>query len=150
MPHASRLGAMATPSSTTRPPEHAREADDDDDQTSIGELVERALAGARDLATHEASLALTELEQDVVHVRTAVIVAVVGASCISVALAWAGVALAWALSLGALGLGVGAAIVALAGAAALIWAARKLPPTILGKSRARLERRIARVTESLK
>ena len=138
---------MAT-SSTTRPLERARDADDD--EASIGELVERALAGARDLATHEASLALTELEHDVVHVRTAVIVAAVGASCLSIALAWAGVALAWALSLGALGLGIGAAVVALAGAAALIWAARNLPPTVLGKSRARLERRIARVTESLK
>jgi hypothetical protein len=148
-PRASSATAMATSSASTEIHRHPR-VDADDDEASIVELVERAIGGARDLATHEATLAMAELEHDVRRIRTMLVLALSGASCVAVSVAWGGVALALALGVGALGLGVAALVLGIGGAVALLLAREHLPPTLLGKSRARLERRIARVTETLK
>ncbi len=138
---------MATTRTATRVETRSEEPEDD---APIGELVERAIGGARDLATHEAALVLVELEEDVQAIRRAAVLAIVGAACLSAAVAWAGVALALALSLGAIGLAVFALVFTTLGAIALFLARGRLPSSILGKSRVRVERRIARVTESLR
>jgi hypothetical protein len=122
----------------------------EDDDASIGELIERAIGGARDLATHEATLAMAELEHDVRTIRTTLVLALSGASCVAVSIAWGGVAVALALGIGALGLAVAALVLGVAGVVALLLARERVPSTLLGRSRARLERRIARVTETLK
>jgi hypothetical protein len=141
---------MATSLTPTRIAERQRAEAEDDEEAPIGELVERAIAGARDLATHEATLALVEVEQDAQAIRTTVLLALVGASCVAVSIAWAGVAVALAVGAGASGLAIAALVLVALGAAILVLARKHAPTTLLGKSRARLERRIARVTESLR
>lgn len=120
------------------------------DDVPIGVLVERALGGARELATHEATLVLVELERDGRALQRSLTLALVGGACVSAAIAWAGVALVMALSLGAAGLAALATVFAALGVGVLFRARGQLPPTILGESRVRLERRMARVTESLR
>ena len=122
----------------------------EDDEASISELTLRALGGARDLATHEATLALVELEHDMLVIRTALGLAALGAMCVSVSVGWAGVALALALSPGPLALAIAAGITIAIGAVLLWMARRHLPSAVLGKTRARLERRVVRVAESLR
>jgi hypothetical protein len=138
---------MATPTKSTDRERARRRADED---ASVGELVERAIGGARDLATHEAALALAELEQDAREIRLTIVLGLMGGSCFAVCASWAGVALALALGVGALGLAIGAAILAIGGGLALYGARRSALRTILEKSRARLERRLTRVSESLR
>lgn len=138
---------MATPTKVIDRERARRRADED---ASVGELVERAIGGARDLATHEATLALAELEQDAREVRITIVLGLIAASCFAVCASWAGVALALALGVGALGLAIGAAILAIGGVLTLYAARRKLPHSLLEKSRARLERRLTRVQESLR
>lgn len=121
-----------------------------DDEASVGVLVERAIGGARELATHEAALVLVELERDGRALQRTLAIALAGVTCLSVAIAWAGVALAMAVPLGAGGIALLAALFAVLGVVVLLGARRQLPPTILGESRVRLERRIAHVTESLR
>lgn len=121
-----------------------------DRDASVGELVERAIGGARDLATHEAALALLELEQDAKEIRATIVLGLIGAASFAVCASWAGVAVALALGVGALGLAIGAAILAVASAATLFAARRKLPKGLLETSRARLEARLTRVSESLR
>lgn len=114
------------------------------------ELVEQALDGARELAAREATLALSELEQDGKRLGRVAILAMAAVTLLAVTLAWGGVALVLALGGGALALGIAAAV-ALAIAGALGVAARQgAPSTLLEKSRARLEKRAARVAESLR
>ena len=138
---------MATPTKVIDRERARRRADED---ASVGELVERAIGGARDLATHEATLALAELEQDAREVRITIVLGLIAAACFAVCASWAGVALALALGVGALGLAIGAAILAVGGVLTLYAARRKLPHSLLEKSRARLERRRTRVQESLR
>lgn len=122
----------------------------EEDEASTVALVERAIDGARELAAREASLALAELEVDGRRVGRSALLALTSVTLLAVALAWAGVALALAIGAGAAGLGVAAALaLVLAGGIGLA-ARRGAPSTLLEKSRARLEKRAARVAESLR
>lgn len=137
---------MAMDTNRARMALHAR----DEDDAPIGELVEQAIHGARELAAHEASMVLVELEEDVRGVKRAAVLSIFGAACLASSIAWAGVAIALALDLGAVGLVIFSIVAAVLGGGALFLARGTLPPTILGKSRVRIERRVAHVTESLR
>ena len=137
MPHAAR--SLTAPERTSL-----------DEDTSTVDLVERALDGARELAAREATLAVSELEADARRVGRVALLAMVSVVLSAIGLAWAGVALAWALGAGASGLAVAACVASmLAGAIGLV-AKNGMPSTLLEKSRARLEKRAARVAESMR
>lgn len=123
---------------------------DVDDDAPIGEIIERALGSARDLAAEEASLILVDVDADARAIRRATVLGLAAAVWLSAALAWAGGALALTLSLGAPGMAGLAVIGAAIGAAVLTLARAQVPPTILAKSRLRVERRILRVMETLR
>lgn len=122
--------------------------DDVADDASIGEILERALGSARDLAAEEASLILVDVDEDARAIRRATALALVAVVWLASALAWAGVALALTLALGAPGIAGLAALGAAIGGVLLALARAQLPPTILAKSRLRVERRIERVMET--
>ena len=132
---------------TSRP--SARESELDD-ETPIGELIETALDGARALANEEATLVLLELGDDGRTIARAVLVALAATMSCAVAIAWAGIALADALCLGSVGLALFSLSAAVLGALGLLGSRLLVPITILGQSRQRLERRLARVTERLR
>ena len=121
-----------------------------DDESPIGEVIERALGSAGDLAAEEGSLFLVEVDENARAIRGAVAFVLFAGVWLSAALAWAGVALALALPVGAAGLVALSLVGAVAGVGALAAARRRLPPSILGRSRLRVERRIARVRETLR
>ena len=121
-----------------------------DDEVPVGELVERALGGARDLAAQEAQLAMMELEAEGRAVQRALMLSIAASAALAAAVAWGGVALALALSLGAGGIAALALVAAVSGGAMLFAARRLMPRSVLGESRGRLEKRAARVSERLR
>lgn len=127
-----------------------RVADAIDDDVPVGELVERALGGARDLATQEAQLAMMELEAEGRAVQRALMLSIAASTALAAAIAWGGVAFALALSLGAGGIAMLALVAAVSGGAMLFGARRLMPRSVLGEARGRLEKRAARVSERLR
>jgi hypothetical protein len=117
---------------------------------SIPALLEEAMSSARDLASEELRLALSEADTQLASLQRVVGLCSLAAVLAGAGLAWIGTALVLASGFGPLALGV-LGVLGLAASLLALWVgSRSMPALLFPRTRRRMERRVTNVKEALK